>query len=161
MNTEQIKVIIIECLEKLTLEFESVALEEDDIHPVFVIQTTDSKKLIGNRGENLRAFNYIVKRIVERRLTIERPSFLIDVNGYQQQRNNEIRKTAGILIERVRTFKTSTEMEPMNAYERMIVHSLVADDPEIETESFGEGRVKRLVIRYKEVPVDDFSSGTI
>ena len=159
MNNEQIQQIIIECLEKLTLDFESVSLEEDAIHPIFVVQTEDSKKLIGNRGENLRSFNYIVKRIVEKRLSLERPSFLIDVNGYQQHRNDEIRKTAGILIERVRTFKTSTEMEPMNAYERMIVHSLVADDPEIETESYGEGRVKRLVIRYKEAPADDLPTG--
>ena len=157
MDTQAIKTLIQECLDKLTLEYESVSVEADDLHTLFVIQTPDSKKLIGNRGENLRAFNYIVKRIVEKKFEIERPNFLIDVNVYQQQRNDEIRKKATMLIERVRSFKSSSEMDDMNAYERMIVHSMVADDPEIETESIGEGRVKKLIIRYTE----NTSDGTV
>lgn len=154
MQTTEIQSIIKELLDTLTLEYESVEVKEDSMHEVFLIQTKDSQKLIGNRGENLRAFNYIAKRIAERKLGIERPTFLIDVNGYQEMRNDEIRKTAEILIGRVRSFKTEQEMNDLNSYERMLVHSMVSDDPEIETESFGTGKTKRLVIRYKEPSPD-------
>ena len=155
MDTRAVQTIIQELLEKLTLEVESVTVSEDAIHPVFSIKTEDAKKLIGNRGENLRAFNYIIKRIVEKKLDIEHPWFLVDVNGYQQDRNDEVRKKAKILIERVRNFKTTAQMDDLNAYERMLVHSMVAEDPEIETESLGEGRIKPLVIKYKEVPAEE------
>ena len=151
MDSQAIKNIITEFLDKLTLEYSDVTIEDDEIHPVFVVHSSDSSKMIGMKGENLRAVNYIVKRIVEKKLGYDHPSFLVDVNGYQQKRNEEIRTKAKMLIERVRNFKTSVEMEPMNAYERMLVHSLVTDDPEIETESIGEGKVKTLVIKYKEV----------
>lgn len=147
--------IIKECLEKLTLEVEEVNYIADATHPIFSVKTPDAKKLIGVHGDNLRAFNFIVKRIVERRLNLENPSFLIDVNHYQQDRNEEIRKKAKMLIERVRTFKSSIEMDPLNAYERMLVHSMVADDPEITTESEGTGPVKRITIRYQAPAADD------
>ena len=154
MDTQKILTIIQECLEKLTIDDATVEVSEGGLHPVFNIKTEDSKKLIGNHGDNLRALNYIVKRIVEKRLALERPNFLLDVNGYQESHNDEIRKKAQMLIERARTFKTSAEMEPMNAYERMIVHSMAAETTDIETESLGEGRTKRLVIRYKEPQQD-------
>lgn len=155
MDTNQLQALITECLEKLTLEVGEISYIADATHPIFSINTPDAKKLIGIHGDNLRAFNFIVKRIAERRLGLENPNFLIDVNHYQQDRNEEIRRKAKMLIERVRTFKSSVEMDPLNAYERMLVHSMVADDPEIETASDGVGPLKRITIRFVEQPASD------
>lgn len=155
IDTTKVRDIIQEFLEKLTLDVEDVNYVADALHPIFSIKTQDAKKLIGVHGDNLRSLNFIVKRIVERRLGVEHPSFLIDVNHYQQDRNEEIRRKAKVLIERVRSFKTTAELEPLNAYERMLVHTMVADDPEIETESIGEGRVKTVRISYTEVASDE------
>lgn len=150
MNTDSVQTLIEELLHKLSIEDAEVHYIADATHPIFSVTTPDAKKLIGTQGETLRAFNYIVKRIVEKRENIEHVSFLIDVNKYQQERNEELRRKAKMLIERVRSFKTSVEMDPLNAYERMLVHSMVADDPEIETVSDGVGPVKKITIRYAE-----------
>ena len=55
------------------------------------------------------------------------------------------------MAERARFFKKDIEMSPMTAYERMIVHSSFSDFPDIETESFGGGRDRFVVIKYKEI----------
>ena len=150
METQKIQDIIRTLLGTLTVEVEDISYIADALHPIFSVKTPDAKKLIGTKGENLRALNYLVKRLAEKQLGMERPTFLVDVNHYQQQRNEEVRRKAKILIERARAFKTSAEFGPLNAYERMVVHSMVADDPQITTESIGEGRVKTIVIRYVE-----------
>jgi predicted RNA-binding protein Jag len=150
MDTERTRQLIEQFLEKLSIEVESVHYIADATHPIFSVRTKDAKKLIGSQGESLRALNFLLKRIVEKRENIPHPSFLVDVNNYQQERNEELRNKAKIMIERVRSFRTSVELDPMNAYERMLVHSMVADDPEIETESAGTGPLKRITIRYKQ-----------
>ncbi len=150
MDTQAVQQLIEDILTKLSIEDAEVHYIADATHPIFSVTTKDAKKLIGTQGETLRALNYVVKRLVEKRQQLDHVSFLIDVNRYQQERNEELRRKAKMLIERVRSFKTSVEMEPLNAYERMLVHSMVADDPEIETESHGTGPVKKITIRHAE-----------
>ena len=53
-----------------------------------------------------------------------------------------------MLGERAKVFKYDVEMSPMNSYERRIIHSLFANDREISTESVGEGKVRRVVLKY-------------
>lgn len=158
MNTASVQKLIEEFLKKLSIEDAEVHYIADATHPIFSVTTGEAKKLIGTQGETLRALNYLIKRIVEKREHIEHVSFLVDINNYQQERNDELRKKAKMLIERVRSFKTSVELEPMNAYERMLVHSMVADDPEIETESDGTGPLKKITIRYRQALSGDPST---
>lgn len=74
--------------------------------------------------------------------------FIIDVNGYQKKRIDEIKDKATILVERARYYKSSVDMDPMSPYERMIVHSVFSQDQQIKTESAGEGRERHVVIKY-------------
>ena len=53
-----------------------------------------------------------------------------------------------MLAERAKTFKSDIEMPPINAYERMLVHSMFINDREIKTESEGEGKTRRIIFRY-------------
>jgi len=151
MNIDDIKKVIEKTLEGLTVSFDAVDVVEDDIHTIFMIQTNDSGVLIGNNGENLRALNHVIKKIAHSNTKNSdeiKNQFTVDVNGYNQRRIQEIKDQAAILSERVRLFKSSVEMNPMNAYERMVVHSLLSDDSEIETCSEGEGRYRRIVLKY-------------
>ena len=116
----------------------------------FVVSTPDSAVLIGERGARLLALNHLVKRIIERELKDENISFLIDVNDYQKKRIDDIRIKAHMLAERARYFKSSVEMDPMSSYERLVIHSEFENDPSIKTESYGEGRFRRVVIKYVE-----------
>lgn len=138
-------------LRRLSVDIEGIEVHEPDTHPRLVIRTPDSGILIGNRGETLRALQYLVKRIVEQKTGAgkDAPQFLLDVNGYQGKRLDEIRNHAGLLAERARMFHYDVEMSPMNAYERMIVHAMFAEDPEITTQSQGEGKFRRVVISCK------------
>ena len=57
--------------------------------------------------------------------------------------------TVRLLAQRARLFKHDVEMGPMSAYERLVVHELFADDPEIKTESQGEGKFRHIVLKHK------------
>ena len=146
MTQQTIKIFIEELLTKLTLPFDSVDMEENSGQRVFQINTKESATLIGNRGETIRALNHVVKRTFENKE--EDLRFLIDVNGYRTKKIEELKQTAKLLAERARSLKYNVEMTPMSAYERMIVHSALTDEPNIATESHGEGRDRRVVIRY-------------
>ncbi|MBI2618027.1 hypothetical protein HYW58_01085 [Candidatus Kaiserbacteria bacterium] len=148
---ETIKNTIRHFLGKLSIEPDSIDVKEHKLHPIFSVRTEkDSALLIGNRGESLQALNYLIKKALEKDADIGEMKFLIDVNGYQERKLEELEKKAHALADRARMFKHEVEMEPMNAYERMVVHALFADNPSIETMSAGEGKFRRITIRYKE-----------
>lgn len=148
MNThEKITDEITKFLDKLHITPDSIDIKEHKLHPIFSIRTKDSALLIGNRGETLQALNYIIKKIIEQR-DPEEIRFLIDINGYQERKLKELEKQAELSADRARAFKREVELDPMNAYERMVIHSLFTNDPHIETSSFGEGKFRRIVLRY-------------
>jgi len=150
MNKEQIKKIIQDILDKLGIPFDSIDEQERENSMIFMVRTNDARYLIGGRGASLSALNHIVRRVVDSGIknTEKRPRFTIDVNDYQEQRNSEVKNKALILASRVKSFRTSTEMEPMSSYERMLVHSVLSDDCDIETESVGFGKDRRVVIKF-------------
>jgi len=148
MTQETIKNFIETLLNKAEITFDSVDIEDTTEQVVFQIRSQESARLIGNRGETIRALNHIVKRSFENK--DEDLRFLIDVNGYRTKKIEELKQTAKLLAERARSLKYNVEMTPMSAYERMIVHSALGEEPNIATESHGEGRDRRVVIRYVE-----------
>jgi len=151
MNTEEIQQIIEETLRHLTTPYNSVDVVENEIGTVFMINTDEARFLIGNNGANLIALNHVIKRIIDKRKKDgETVNFTIDVNGYQKQRNEELQTKAKVLAERVKSFHSNIEMDPMTPYERMVIHTTLAGDPEVETESVGFGRERRVMIKYKD-----------
>lgn len=121
---------------------------------IFVITSDSPKELIGPRGETLRALEYIVRKIAEKRGVSDR-HYIIDVDGYRTNQIKELQQKAKIMADRARSFEYDVEMNPMNAYERLIVHATLADIPQINTESRGEGDERRVVIKYtKDSPTE-------
>jgi spoIIIJ-associated protein len=80
------------------------------------------------------------------------------VNGYHRRRIQELKNQAMILGGRAKMFKSNVEMNPMNAYERMIIHTMFAEDPEIVTQSEGVGKTRRVVLKYQEKRENSISS---
>ena len=133
------------------LEVEVGALEVTTGHrTVIAVDSPDSSLLIGPRGEHLKALNTIARRMVEQKHGEEAASFLIDVNGFHEMEMEKVRAAARMLAQRARLFKHDVELAPMSAYERLVVHELFADDPEIKTESSGEGKFRHIVLKYKD-----------
>jgi spoIIIJ-associated protein len=133
------------------LEFEVEKLEVSGTHrTVVAITVGDSKRLIGPHGEHLRALNSLARRLVEAKYGEEAANFLIDANDYYEEKMEQVRQNARMLAQRARLFKHDVEMSPMSPYERLVVHELFAEDPEIKTESQGEGKFRHIVLKYKQ-----------
>lgn len=114
------------------------------------VASADAARLIGPNGEHLKAINMIARRMVEASHGDEAASFLIDVNDYHEAALEKVRQSARMLAQRARLFKHDVELEPMSAYERLVVHELFSNDPEIKTESAGEGKTRHVVLKYKD-----------
>jgi len=125
---------------------------------IFSIAAEDGKPLIGVHGDTVHAIDHLVKKIVEQKhskvaagaapLQAEDPLFLIDVNDYRARQIRDLQSKALMMAERARSFQYDVELSPMTAYERLIVHTTLQDAPNVKTESQGEGRNRRVVIRY-------------
>lgn len=122
---------------------------------VYSIGAEDGKMLIGAHGDTVHAIDHIVKKIVEHRVAQHtgapgetEPLFLVDVNDYRSRQIRDLQSKALMLAERARSFQYDVELNPMSAYERLIVHTTLQDAPNVKTESQGEGRNRRVVIRY-------------
>lgn len=115
---------------------------------IFKISGEETKELIGKDGETLQSLNHILKRFVEKEG--ETGHVMLDVNGYQDKKIEKIKAIAHMMAERSRYFKSSIELDPMNAFERHIVHEYIQNQDDLETESTGFGKERRVVIKYKK-----------
>jgi len=153
-DTQKVKKIIEEMLKIMNVPFDGVDINEGDevSSTKFVIKTNDSAILIGTKGAHLLAFNHVVKKMAGKGKEEDGEAirFFVDVNNYQEKLEEELKNKAKIMCERARSFKVDIELEPMSSYERMIVHAALQNIPDIKTESKGEGRYRRVVIKYVE-----------
>ncbi len=149
MDAQLLKTFITDFLKLLDVEV--TALEVKTGHrTLVVVESGDSARLIGPNGEHLRALNMIARRVVEQKHGEEAANFLIDVNAYHETAMEKVRQSARMLAQRARLFKHDVELAPMSAYERLVIHELFAEDPEIKTESAGEGKFRHIVLKYKD-----------
>lgn len=114
-----------------------------------MIDTPDSRFMIGRDGETLRSLNHLVRKIVEKSSGKEEISnVFVDVNGYQKKRFDSLKNIAHMMAERAKYFKSNIEVDPMPANERRIIHMFLEGIPDIKTESEGYGPSRRVVIKY-------------
>ena len=116
----------------------------------FILSLENPSSLIGRNGEALRSLNYLVRKILEAESSEEVSNFVIDINDYYGKKIDTIKTKAKIIADRAKSFNRSIELEPMSAYDRLIVHSYLANFPNITTESTGEGRSRRVIVKATE-----------
>jgi len=75
---------------------------------------------------------------------------IIDVEGYKHRRYQALQALAYRMAERVKVKKIPFALEPMPAYERRIIHLTLAENPDVTTQSVGEGEMRKVVILPKE-----------
>ena len=75
------------------------------------------------------------------------PLFLVDIDEYRTKHIKELQSKAKMMAERARSFQYDVELSPMTAYERLIVHTALQNEPNVRTESQGEGEARQLVIK--------------
>lgn len=119
--------------------------------PFFVVKTEEAPLLIGERGQNLDALSYIVRKIAEKEDRTQR--FVVDVNWYVKKHFEELRDRALMGAERVKYFKKAVILQPMTSLERRVIHLTLQNYSDIMTESAGHGIQRHVVIKIREPQV--------
>jgi len=136
-------------LEKLGVAGASVdAIEENGVWKIS-ITSEDEHSLVGRDGDKFEAFSHLLKRMLAKELG-EEAKIIVDINHIRAKKEEALKGKAGIIADRARAFKRDVEMEPMSSYERMVVHSHLEGALNIKTESVGEGKSRRLIVKYIE-----------
>ena len=104
--------------------------------------------LIGRRGLTLSSLQYVVRLIVSNQ-TKSREPILIDVEGYKERRYRNLEAYARQMAEAVKMSRKPFTFEPMSSFERRLIHVALSNDPDVTTESMGEGEDRKVVILPK------------
>lgn len=105
--------------------------------------------VIGKRGETLDALQYLTSLVVNRGDS-DFKKVSLDTENYREKRNAALKSLANKLAKKVTRTGRSTTLEPMNSYERRIIHSALQDDPYVTTYSIGQGVNRKVVIALKK-----------
>jgi spoIIIJ-associated protein len=127
-----------------------VEVLSDEIPLALDIKGDDLGILIGRRGQTLASLEYITKLMVAGRLKAWLP-LRVDVAGYKKRRHDSLQRLALYLAEQVKSGRRAITMEPMPADERRIIHLTLADNPDVTTQSIGEGEDRKVVILLRQV----------
>jgi len=104
--------------------------------------------LIGYKGKTIESIQSVLNSILQKE-DEEYAKVFVEINGYKKQKEEKLRRLANKMAENVIRFRKPIKLEPMSAYERLIIHSELANRDDVETESFGEEPRRRVVIRKK------------
>ena len=113
------------------------------------IENEDLGYLIGYRGETLYALQNIMSAIASKGLK-HRVRVILDIEGYKEKREKTLQDLAEKMAKRVIRTRKSVTLEPMQAYERKIIHSYSQENEKVETRSVGEEPHRRLIISLKK-----------
>lgn len=112
------------------------------------IQGKDSGTIIGKRGQTLDAIQYLTSLVVNK----ENQNYtrvVVDAEGYRAKREKTLEKLALRLAAKVVKTKRSVKLEPMNPYERKVIHATLQNHPQVTTRSEGQDPYRRVIIELK------------
>ncbi|OPX93914.1 MAG: R3H domain protein [Syntrophorhabdus sp. PtaU1.Bin002] len=112
---------------------------------VFMVQCDNGDILIGKDGETLEALQYLLRLAIAKRYK-QGLKILVDINGYREKRKKTITIMAKRMADKVRRTGRRQKTDPLNPYERRIIHTLFKHNRNITTKSEGEGHVKKVII---------------
>lgn len=125
-----------------------IDIEEDEKDLRVNLKGNNMGILIGRRGETLDALQYLTSIVANR----EEESYkrvIVDTEDYRKKREETLVRLAQKVADRVVRYNKSVTLEPMNPYERRIIHSTLQDNDKVETHSVGEEPNRKVVIALK------------
>jgi len=124
-------------------------LKIKDGTPYFNLVAPNTSVLIGRSGRTIEALQTVISQMINSEInTYYR--YVIDVNDYKENRKKRLEKMAKYTAKDVAKTKTEAHLEPMNAFERRIIHTALSESKDVMTESEGEGKERHVVIKLKE-----------
>jgi spoIIIJ-associated protein len=125
----------------------SVEEPEPGRYGVSIELSSDQHFLIGQHGLNLGAFQHIVKLLSRKVLSPEETLSFVDVNRYFAEKREFLEREARKAAEETLSTGFSVTLKPMQAFERKIVHTVLASYEGVQSESIGKGEERRVLVR--------------
>lgn len=143
-----IKEYLIGLLKQLGFQAQ-VELKNKEDTPLFMIYSENDGLLIGKNGKNLKAITFYTGLHINKELG-KNFRFLVDVNDYNKKREKRLESLAKRTAKEVSNTKIEAKLDPMNSYERRIIHNALTNFKNVYTESEGEEPNRYVVIKPKE-----------
>jgi spoIIIJ-associated protein len=139
-----------ETIEKMSLAASVKFTRADDGTARLNVESEDGAILIGRKGRNLSAMQYLINRMISRSDANESTERLVvDVEGYVDRRRASLEDMARSMARRAKETGRNVRLKPMSPQERRIIHLILQDDPEVRTFSMGESLYRSVVIGSK------------
>lgn len=142
--TEAVKRLVVPVIGDIPVE----AVIEENRVKVTVSSGDNSGLLIGREGQTLASFQYLVNRIVAKRMGVA-VRVQLDTGDYRERQDDKLREIALHLADKAKTLGKPQSTRPLSSYHRRIVHLALQEDDEIQTRSKGDGPMKRVIIGRK------------
>ena len=160
MNTEQLNVeatadatkakeFLETVLSKMNVGEFSVTAREDEDAICLEIFGQEANIIIGYRGEVLDALQYLCSLYCGGKDGANK-RVVLDTEGYRERRKKALQRLAGNLENKVKRTGRAAKLEPMNPYERRIIHTALQNSKYVTTESEGQGNARHVVVLPKE-----------
>jgi len=139
---------LVTVFENMQIEAQIEMRRRSDNEIVYTITTSENPLLIGKNGKTLENLQFYIRNLVniysEDRLIV-----LVDIGGYKANRKKQLEILATKTAKTVAKTRVEAKLQPMNAYERRIIHTKLAEWRDVSTISEGEGQQRHLVIKPK------------
>ncbi len=127
----------------------NIEIKNKETVPTYTIYSDNDALLIGKNGKNLKALSIIVNQHINKELG-KTFKFIIDVNSYKEKHEKALETLAKRVAREVASTKIEAKLDPMNSYERRIVHNAISENKKVYTESEGEEPNRYVIIKPKE-----------
>ena len=145
---EKLTTFIKEIIEKMGYEVKVDVMFREENKIGIKLESASSSILIGRKGKNLDALQLLLN-VYAGKLGHESTRVILDTENYRIRREESLVRLAYTTADKVRSSKNSILLEPMNPFERRLIHTSLNDIPDIETKSEGDGLYKQVRVFYK------------
>lgn len=152
LKKEDVKNFITEYIENLSkllnLDITSEILNNNESFNITLVSDNNAI-LIGKEGKNLNAIQTILRQAIKTEAGINL-KISVDVGNYKLKKMKNIEIEVRRIAEEMEKSHLDVSLDPMNSYERRLVHNIINEYSNLTTESFGEGKDRHVVIKYIE-----------
>ena len=148
-SLNEAKTFLTEVLQSMNMEAE-VNLKYENNEIKIELIGPNMGLLIGYRGETLDSLQYLISLVVNKNHDEEYKRVILDTENYRAKREETLKRLASKIAYKVRISGRVLKLEPMNPYERRIIHSTLQNDSYIYTFSEGEEPYRRVVVDLKK-----------
>jgi spoIIIJ-associated protein len=138
---------VVTVTETMGLELEATVEDTPD-GPRVNLKGEDGEVLLKHKGEALQALQHIASSVFRHELP-EHHRLVVDCMDFRRDKDTELRQMALFLAEKAQRTGMDQTLGPLNAYERRIVHMVVAEQGKADTESIGDAAMKTVIISRK------------